>query len=551
MSIIRYLFRQSSGLFLAAAFLGVVCGLSGAGLARVISESITGGGDVVYRAYLFFGLCALYLASKSCSEIFLLRLTQKAALKLRLNLSRRILATSYKKLQSLGKSELLVMLTQDITTFVGAYQMMPLAFSNTILIGACFGYMCWLSWHLFLLFALVLVTGMSVYHIAERGLLRRLAILREHMQSLYSHFRGLIEGCRELQLNVGRGTRYIDDVIAAEAKAYRQSLVRTMSGYTWIINIGAVLFYGVIGVLLFIAPFWLKLPTDVLTTFTLILLFLIRPVTEIMSVLPGLRQAGIAFRRIEQIQGSLPVPPIARDAIDPFASSEPLRLTLLGVTHNYTQHNDEGQFAVGPVDLTIEAGKTLFIVGGNGSGKTTLAMLLLGFYKPDAGQIVLNGVVVDEVNLSFYRQRFSAVFADFYLFEELLDTDIPEVRERARAYLEKLRMTRNVRVTGNRFSTTALSTGQRKRLALVSAYLEDRPVYVFDEWAADQDPTFKKIFYTILLPELKALGKAVVVITHDDAYFSYADEIIKLENGVRGQYDHDAAHDLLPAESHS
>jgi putative ATP-binding cassette transporter len=88
-----------------------------------------------------------------------------------------------------------------------------------------------------------------------------------------------------------------------------------------------------------------------------------------------------------------------------------------------------------------------------------------------------------------------------------------------------------VKVVDGAFSNRALSTGQRKRLALVVAYLEDRPFYLFDEWAADQDPSFKAVFYEQLLPELRARGKAVIVITHDDRYFDLADRLLKLDNG--------------------
>jgi len=56
-------------------------------------------------------------------------------------------------------------------------------------------------------------------------------------------------------------------------------------------------------------------------------------------------------------------------------------------------------------------------------------------------------------------------------------------------------------------------------------------VYLFDEWAADQDPVFKKVFYTQLLPELKARGKAVLVISHDERYFGAADRVIRLDYG--------------------
>ena len=67
--------------------------------------------------------------------------------------------------------------------------------------------------------------------------------------------------------------------------------------------------------------------------------------------------------------------------------------------------------------------------------------------------------------------------------------------------------------------------------ALIVALLEGKQVFVFDEWAADQDPLFRKIFYQRLLPELKSRGKTVVAVTHDDRYFAVADQVIKLEEG--------------------
>ena len=82
-----------------------------------------------------------------------------------------------------------------------------------------------------------------------------------------------------------------------------------------------------------------------------------------------------------------------------------------------------------------------------------------------------------------------------------------------------------------RFSNILLSTGQRKRLALVVSYLEDKPVYVFDEVAADQDPGFRAYFYETLLPELKRAGKTVVMVSHDDRYFHAADRVLQMDYG--------------------
>src|SRR5438128_1629868 len=172
--------------------------------------------------------------------------------------------------------------------------------------------------------------------------------------------------------------------------------------------------------------------------------------------------------------------------------------------------------------MTLSPGEIVFLTGGNGSGKTTCAKLLTGLYTPDSGEVRFDGRPITDENRAFYRQYFSAVFYDFYLFDRLLGLDVQPFDPRIPRYLCLLQLDRKVQVDNGFLSTTDLSQGQRKRLALLTAYLEDRPIYLFDEWAADQDPGFKEVFYHQLLPELKRRGKTVVVISHDDRYFAVA-----------------------------
>ena len=171
-------------------------------------------------------------------------------------------------------------------------------------------------------------------------------------------------------------------------------------------------------------------------------------------------------------------------------------------------------------------------MGGNGSGKSTLAKLITGLYIPESGVVRINGNIVNDDNREWYRQHFSVVFSDFFLFERLLGITNPNLNVQAQEYLQQLRLERKVRIENDKLSTTQLSQGQRKRLALLTAYLEDRPIYLFDEWAFDQDPTFREIFYRQILPNLKQRNKAVLVISHDDHYFDLADRIIKLDYGT-------------------
>jgi putative ATP-binding cassette transporter len=531
MSLLSYLYRQSPLLWLLGCITGVIAGLSGAGLIAVISKGVAGDGQVAALAWQFFGLCAVFLACKSGSEIALLHLTQKAILGMRVSLSRKLLATPFKTLESVGKPGLLVILTKDIDAFIGASQLLPQAFGNSIIILTCLAYMASLSLPVFVGFTLSLAVCVVAFRLAERRPLRQLARVREVMDSLYQHFRDLIEGSKELQLNAARGALFVSDVIEPEAHRFRRSLLQAMVGYTWVSNVGSIMFYLLIGALLFLVPLCLPDHGAPLATIILILLYLIRPISELMSAMPALGQANIALGKIRQLSDMLSSNPHQDAGPDPFTRPGPLSLELDKVCHSYTSQADDSQFVLGPLDLKIGQGEIVFIVGGNGSGKTTLAMLLLGLYLPEGGVIRLNGAVVGDGNLDAYRRHFSAVFADFHLFEQLLASDKEDLAARASHYIRLLGMAHKVRIENGKFTTINLSSGQRKRLALVSSYLEDRPVYLFDEWAADQDPVFKRIFYTELLPELKARGKTVIVISHDDAYFNDADRVIKVVDG--------------------
>jgi putative ATP-binding cassette transporter len=215
----------------------------------------------------------------------------------------------------------------------------------------------------------------------------------------------------------------------------------------------------------------------------------------------------------------------------PFASEPFESLELVKVSHHYRREREDDNFLLGPVDLTLVPGELVFLIGGNGSGKSTLAKVITGLYPPAGGEIRLNGRVVGDHNRDDYRQCFSTVFSDYFLFDRMAGRGGPEADLRARRYLERLHLDHKVSIRDGAFSTTQLSQGQRKRLALLSAYIEDRPFYLFDEWASDQDPLFKEVFYTELLPELRSMGKALLVITHDDRYFEFADRLVKLDYG--------------------
>jgi len=236
----------------------------------------------------------------------------------------------------------------------------------------------------------------------------------------------------------------------------------------------------------------------------------------------------VALNKIRALEGEMQTVDEALDTISP---TQVRSLVCRQVTHTYYREREDGHFTLGPIDLSLNAGEVVFITGGNGSGKTTLALLLTGLYRPESGDIMLDEQVSSSNDNHHYRQHFSAIFTDFCLFENLFDGDDPHLVKQAQDYLVHLQLDHKVKIEEGKLTTLALSTGQRKRLALLSAYLDDRPCYLFDEWAADQDPVFKHFFYTRILPDLRKRGKLLIVISHDDAYFGLADRLIRIEHG--------------------
>ncbi len=264
--------------------------------------------------------------------------------------------------------------------------------------------------------------------------------------------------------------------------------------------------------------------------YAMVFLYMIMPIESLLTAIPNISTARVALERIEAVNAELPL----ESGLDAPVKRGFEHLALDGVTHRYFREKENDVFTLGPIDLSFTPGELVYLIGGNGSGKTTLAKMIVGLYAPESGRIVVDGVPVSEADRDSYRQLFSVVFSDFFLFDSLLGLRIDGLDgldETAQELLVQLQLDHKVRIEDGAFSTLELSQGQRKRLALLVAYLEDRPFYLFDEWAADQDPLFKDVFYRTLLPELKAKGKTVLVITHDDRYFHLADRYIKLDYG--------------------
>jgi putative pyoverdin transport system ATP-binding/permease protein len=529
MALITFLFKTSWQAVAIALFTGFVSGGCSAGLIALISRAVVQETiPSTLTAVAFIALGILALATAMISRILLVRFSQSAVFGLQMRLSRQILATELEPLETIGLPRLLVVLTEDIQSVATAASVVPVLAINLASAVSCMVYIAWLSWQvlaLVLLLSLIASASCRWFLVAGR---RWLSVARDRQDRLFQHFRTLIEGVKELKLHYFGRQDFLQADLEHTARQVKQANERGMSLFAVLDSWGRFIYFFAIGLVLFALPRWLGISPETRFAYVLTFTYVLGPMESLVNKLPLLSRASIALSTIESLGLSLNPPEMSAAPPSPINWHS---LSLKGVTHTYRTDRGDRDFTLGPVDLTVKPGELIFIIGGNGSGKSTLAKLLTGLYQPQSGSIWFNQQLVELKNQEWYRQHFSVVFSDFYLFERLLGFDSHANDAQARAYLKKLQLDHKVSIQGGQFSTTALSQGQRKRLTLLSVYLENRPIYLFDEWAADQDPTFKNIFYTQFLANLKAQGKTIFVISHDDRYFYLADRLIKLDYG--------------------
>jgi putative ATP-binding cassette transporter len=516
----------------ASIVLGMVGGLSVTVLLATINNALHSETGLTQGVVaLFAGLCLLALLSSICSDIGTNYVGQHIIAKLRKQLGEKVLSAPIEQIERYRSHRLIPVLTHDVDTISDfAFAFAPLAISVTVTLG-CMGYLAILSWPMFLIMVAAILIGTAIQAYAQSKGVQGFMAARDAEDELQKHYNAIAEGAKELRIHRPRRQRMFVSGIKATAEFICNTQVRSINTFVIAKTFGSMLFFVVIGLALALQTFWPSADKTVMSGFVLVLLYMKGPLEHLISTLPIVSRAQIAFRRIAELseQFSTPEPHLLlsdQGTVKPAVHE----LQLADVRYAFPSVDGAAPFQLGPVNLSIKQGDITFIVGENGCGKTTLIKLLLGLYTPQQGQIRVNGEAIDAQNRDDYRQLFTTVFADYYLFDDVVQGDM-QIPEDADKYLQRLEISHKVSVKDGTFTTTDLSTGQRKRLALINAWLEERPVLVFDEWAADQDPTFRRIFYTELLPDLKRLGKTIIVISHDDRYFDVADQLVRMESG--------------------
>lgn len=480
-----------------------------------------------YRfALLFAGICLFILTARSLSQILLSRVALDATTELRIRAYRYIVRAPVAELEALGPSRLLSAITTDVGRIVNGAVVVPNVLVSLVTLLGMLTYLFFLNSEVFWFVLGAIAFGVVTYQVPmylgnkyfERG--------RVNIDTLQEAIRGLIYGVKELKLGKEKRERYFDDILLSSEYAVNANAKGGNTIITAAANYGDLLSFFVIGVVAYVFVSYHSISTASLVGVIMALLYITGPVSLILNSIGQIAMAQVSLRNVNRIFTRLSQEP-AQDVVAPLA---PWRSVVFeDVSYRYGESGVG--FALQPLSFEIARGEVTFIVGGNGSGKSTLSKLISLHYTPVSGRVRFGDTVVDMATINSCRQCISAIFTDYYLFDRLLGSLDEHTQAQLQRYLTELELDKKVSVDGGRFSTTALSDGQRKRLALLVTFLEDREIYLFDEWAADQDPRFKEVFYHTILPTLRERDKAVVVISHDDRYFHVADKVLVMEDG--------------------
>lgn len=526
MELLRIVYQQYRWPFLAVILLSLLSAALGIGLIAFINlqliETVNQSLSVLPQ---FLGLLLLLMGVTLVSQLALTTLGHHFVYRLRGQFIKRILDTNIARIEQIGSAQLLASLSSDIRNITIAFVRLPELIQGIVLTIGSAVYLAWLSPKMLVVTSVwIAITLWGGFMLVSR-VYSHLTKVREAEDRLQKDYETVINGRKELTLNRERAQKLYEEIYQANAQDYRQNVIRADTFHLSAVNWSNIMMLGVIGAVFFMANNLGWADTNVAATYSLTLLFLRTPMLQAVGALPTLLSAQVAFNKLKRFD--------LADYQEPFpaaiAPADWHTLELRDVVFRY----DASGFEVGPINLVIKRGELVFLIGGNGSGKSTLAMLLTGLYTPVSGSLLLDNHPVTAETREDYQKLFSAIFTDFHLFGQMMgpqgtapDTALVD------SWLDRLNMRHKLMLENHQVMNLQLSQGQRKRVALLLAVAEQRDILLLDEWAADQDPQFRRVFYLELLPQLRALGKTIVAISHDDHYFEHADRLLEMHQGT-------------------
>jgi putative ATP-binding cassette transporter len=487
---------------------------------------------------VYLGLFAMCLLAFALTRRYVLtrsaEMAEHIVARIRIRIMDKIRHSNLLLYERVGRSHIYSALNESTFTLSSSASYIATGLSAAFMLGCATLYIAYLSRPAFVLTVACITVGVLAYSTNRKSLNEEMQRSNEQEKHFFDLLTHLLDGFKEIKMHRPRSDDLYTNFLVTTAEETRGIKQKTARRLAAIGVFGQIFLYLLLAVIVFVLPSYSPEDAPKIGQIAAVILFIMGPLGDLVGAVPFVMRSNAAVVHIAALESELDASAGRATRAAAVASVRKAAfqsVALQDIVFSYDDPPGPDSFRLGPTNLEIEAGKILFLVGGNGSGKSTLLKVLTGLYPPRTGNILIDGVPVEPAMIETYRSFFSTVFTDFHLFDRLfgLRERDPEAVQHliARMHLNGVAALQE----DGRFASTNLSTGQRKRLALIVALLEERPILVLDEFAADQDPPFRKYFYEVLLREFKSEGRTIIAATHDDHYFEHADRILKMEFG--------------------
>lgn len=515
--------------------LGIFNSILNAGLLIFINNTIIKEPIPFFPKYDWALFIAIILASLVCSRFFqtyMIRLTNNLLFDFEIMILKKLRMASYQDFEEIGNEKIYTAIN-DTKVLGSIPEVFMNAFNSLIVILCCFGYLFFISPVGATLVVVAMVLLLVFYLVRNNAIEKDLNERRDLQNSYYQYLADMLHGFKELKMGITRSNNIFSKFLVKNRVKGKDIAIDTSIKYMDNELTGYYSWYIILGIVMFVLPVYFNISAEKTTAFLVTILYLIGPVAVLITLIPTYTMVKISVERLNLIEQMLD--PI-QDRIVPskLENAQPFEeIRLENVTYFYNDEERNQKFYLQPVNLSIKKGEIIFITGGNGSGKSTFGNLLTGLYKPYEGAIYFNDQKIDSGQLMYYSDKIAAVFTTNYIFSENYDEfELKENSGELKAHVDMMKMEEVLHLDEERnVFDKNLSKGQQKRLALIYALLEGKEIIILDEWAAEQDPGFRKYFYEEILPQLKEQGKTIIAITHDDEYFDRATRVIKFNFG--------------------
>ena len=532
--VLEFVIKGREKIWFKIGVAAVISGIANSAVVIIVNAAAQDYSQLNFKYLVQFALCiVIYIITFRFSFSQSTNFARDTVAQTRLRIVDKLRRTSLVTFEGMGQGRIYTTLSENTEIIFEASRLITATASAAVMLILTFGYMAVISRTALWMSVIIIVCAVLVYMNNQEVINRYLTTATQKEAEFYTSLDHFLSGFVEIKMNSVKSDDIFDNYLSEFALSERNFKIKAEEKLLANQLFAQTFWYFLVASIVFLLPQLTKISSVQIMSSITVVMFILGPVGMIVGSIPLIVKGNLAVDKLQELENELDKTDDlkATSKRNPFAQTaafEQIRLDDIGFS--YPDPGGYGSFSIGPVDLEIDAGKILFIIGGNGSGKTTLLKVVAGLYYPQSGTISMDNHIVDKTNYAHYRNEMAVIFTDFHLFDRLYgvkDVDLDTVDE----LLQTMELMDKTEYLDNQFTNLNLSTGQRRRLALTIALMEDKPILLIDELAADQDPEFRKYFYEVLLKDLKARGKTIIATSHDDRYFHAADRVIKMEYG--------------------